>query len=102
MSGILRFSTLHRNWGILINTEDMQQRGGWSEAFQAYPLQEGIYAIFGKKAKLKRVNIKALEPRCVLLKPWEEDLGWHMGKPRCMFKFPTKVIKYAANKVSYL
>ena len=36
------------------------------------------------------INIKALGSWCVLLKPWEEDLGWHMGKSRCMFRFPAK------------
>ena len=45
--------------------------GGWSEAFQAHPLQGGIYIISGKKAKPGKVNIKTLGPWCVLLKPWE-------------------------------
>ena len=40
----------------------MQQKGGWLEAFQAHPLEGGIYAIYRKKAKPRKVNIKAPGP----------------------------------------
>ena len=96
-SGILGFSTWHRNRGISVNTEDMQQKGGWPKAFQAHQLQRRIYAI-SRKSQTKKSQHQG--PRTLMCsfkalgrKPWEEDLGWHMGKPRCMFIFPTKAIK---------
>jgi len=50
----------------------MQYKGGWSVAFQAHPLEGGIYAIFRKKGQTKKSQHQGSKTLMYPFKPLEK------------------------------